>query len=440
MLIHQIFDHIQDFDTNKKCLIYGKIQLTYGEFIQNVDELAYQLGTHIKKGDKILVKLVNPVSQLLYFFGILKVGGACVFIDSSTSEEVCIELMERHNINLYIDENFQLSTEVVSEFPKINQEDLFLGALSSGSTGTPKLIWRDHQSWSRGFPIQSKTFTISGLDTLYLVSSLVYTANLNACLHVFSEGGTVVMASHSLPRTWLKDMMNHDISAIFMVPANYRILLKVMKSSLPQVTSIVTAGAKIDQETVQKLVEKFPQAKIYEYYGASELGHVSYSTAEDLLLNPESVGKAFPGVILTIEDDCIWAQSPYLAPDYRPKATVGDLGRIDADGYLYLLGRKQGLINAGGIKVIPEQVEKVLLQCPGIADVVVGGIDDSIRGQKVCAWIVKKSKTLMSGDIIEFCRRKMRPHYCPSKIIFIDEIPLNKSGKIDRMGLKRQLQ
>jgi long-chain acyl-CoA synthetase len=433
MLIHQ---NINERLGTKICLIHGNVQLAYQEFSQQVDSLAYRLATQIKKGDKVLIKLADPLSQLLYFFGVIKAGGACVIIDPATSEEVCAALMDTHHLDLYIHENFPLPTAAELSLPKVEEYDLFLGALSSGSTGTPKLIWRDHQSWTSAFPSQSTVFQLSNKDTLYLVSSLVYTANLNACLHILAEGGTVMFASNSMPRTWVREMTANRVSAIFMVPANYRILLKNMKTPLPQITSAVTCGAKMDLCTVQTLVEYFPFAGIYEYYGASELGHVSYSSVQDLLKHPISVGRAFPHVTISIEDDTIWVESPYMAPDYRPKATVGDLGRLDKEGYLYLLGRKHNIINTGGVKVIPEQVEAVLLQCPGVAEAVVGGIDDPIRGQKICAWIVKNQATLMAADIFAFCQNKMRPHYYPQKIIFLNEIPLNKNGKIDRISFK----
>lgn len=433
MLIHS---SINETLGSKICLIHGKVRLTYQEFSQQVDSLAYSLATLIKKGDRVLIKLAAPLSQLLYFFAVIKAGGACVFVDPSTSEEVCTALMDTHQLNLYIQDSFLLPVSAARSLPEMNENDIFLGALSSGSTGTPKLIWRDHQSWTSAFPNQSIVFQLSNTDTLYLVGSLVYTANLNACLHILAEGGTVMFASNSMPRTWVREITANRISAIFMVPANYRILLKNRKAPLPQITSAVTCGAKMDLSTVQALVEYFPSAGIYEYYGASELGHVSYSTAKDLLERPNSVGIVFPQVAISIEDDMIWVKSPYIAPDYRPKATVGDLGRLDKDGYLYLLGRKYGIINTGGVKVIPEQVETILLQCPGVAEAVVGGIDDPIRGQKVCAWIVKNQASLMTSEIFAFCQKRMRPHYCPQKIIFLDEIPLNKNGKIDRISLR----
>lgn len=421
---------------NKICLIHGSVKLSYQEFTQQVNHLAHRLAAQINKGDRVLIKLSNPLSELLYFFGVIKAGGACVLIDPSTSEEVCAALMDAHQLNLYIHEGFNLPADAALSLPEINESDIFLGALSSGSTGTPKLIWRDHQSWTSAFPSQSLVFQLSAADTLYLVSSLVYTANLNACLHILSEGGTVMFASNSMPRTWVREITCNHISAIFMVPANYKLLLKNMKTPLPQITSAVTCGAKIDLPTVERLVEYFPAAGIYEYYGASELGHVSYSAIKDLLERPGSVGRAFPQVTISIEDDdTIWVESPYMAPSYRPKATVGDLGKLDKNAYLYLLGRKHGMINTGGIKVIPEQIEMILLQCPGISAVVVGGIDDPMRGQKVCAWIVKNQANLMPADIFAFCQKKMRPHYCPQKIIFLDEIPLNKNGKVDRISL-----
>lgn len=436
MLVYDTFNNMTSDKAHKPCLICGEIQLTYQEFAEQVNLLAGRLAIRIQNGDRILVKVTDSVKQLLYFFGIVKAGGICVLMDAVTSPEVCAQIMKEQKIAFTVDDNFHFPSETAL-LPGIKPQDFFLGALSSGSTGIPKLIWRDHQSWTSAFPSQSQVFGISSEDTLYLVGSLAYTANLNACLHAFYEGSTVALASSSMPRTWLKEMLQHHVTAIFMVPANYRILLKVLTSPLAEIRSAVSGGAKMDLATVQNLVNAFPYATIVEYYGASELGHVSFATAADMLAQPESVGKAFPNVLITIEEDTVWVQSPYLAPQYRPKATVGDLGRVDEAGYVYLLGRKNGIINTGGIKVIPEQVEAVLRQCPGVADVVVGGMDDPLRGQRVCAWVVREKKeNIAAAAILDFCRKKMRAHYCPHKIIFIDAIPLNTNGKADKKLLK----
>ena len=237
------------------------------------------------------------------------------------------------------------------------------------------------------------------------------------------EGGTVVIAANSFPQTWLREIIQHKVSSIFMVPANYRTLLRIVKTPLPQIKSLVSAGAKIDINTVRRLMDVFPQAQLCEYYGASELGHVSFSRREDLLKFPNSVGKAFPGVRLWTEDNFIWVESPYIAPAYKPEATVGDLGKLDEDGYLYLLGREHNAINKGGVKISAEYVEQILNLCPGIAESAVKGINDSIRGQKVAAWIVKSDPSLKAKDVKAYCRENLPKHFCPQKCFFIKELP-----------------
>lgn len=432
MQIYDTFHNLSDRKAAKLCLVSGETRLTYRAFSEQANRLAMRLAARLRKGDRVLVKLADPVKQLLYFIGIAKAGGVCIIVDIAASPEVCAHIISEQSIAFMVDDTFEPPPRT-ADLPLLEPADYFLSALSSGSTGLPKLIWRDHQSWVSAFASQSRVFGISANDILYLAGSLAYTANLNACLHIFFEGGTVVLAGGLLPRTWLKEIQEQQVTAIFMVPANYRILLKALKNPLSEIRSAVSGGAKLDSATVENLIQAFPQARIVEYYGASELGHVSFITAEELLTHPDSVGKAFPDVAIEIRDNTIWVRSPYLAPAYRPEASVGDLGRVDEEGYLYIAGRKNGLINAGGIKVIPEQVEAVLRQCPGVADALVAGVDDLLRGQKVCAWIVKhKNRKVAAADILDFCRPKLRPHYCPQKIVFVDAIPLNANGKPDK--------
>ncbi|MEN6412245.1 MAG: fatty acid--CoA ligase family protein [Veillonellales bacterium] len=437
MLIHDCVSWQKKEIEDKVCLIHGKSSFTYSQMRQKVDFLARRLAGIIKPGDRVLLKQADPVLQLLYFFGILKAGGCCVFIDAATTDEVCLKLIRLHHISVYINEDFHLPDTAADTLPTVQPTDIFLGALSSGSTGNPKLIWRDHSSWTRAFPQQSRVFCLCGKDRLFLAGSLIYTANLNACMHMLSLGGTVVIADSRQPRTWVRGILKNQISGIFMVPAHYRILLKALEQPLLGIKSLVTCGAKLDPVTVRQMVERFPQAGIYEYYGASELGHVSCMTKDDLLYRPDSVGKPFPGVRVWIEQDVIWAESPYLAPAYRPRSTAGDLGRMDGDGYLYVLGRRNGLINSGGVKIIPEQVAKVIDQCPGVSRTVVGGIDDPVKGQRVCAWIIKENPALTTATILAFCRTKLRSHYYPQKIVFVSQFPLNASGKIDLPRLRQ---
>lgn len=219
-----------------------------------------------------------------------------------------------------------------------------------------------------------------------------------------------------------------------MVPAHYRILVKKINENMEEIKSVLSAGDKLDSETVNVLKKKFPKASICEYYGASELGHVSYINFRENF-NINSVGKAFPKVKFFIKDDLVWVKSPYIAPDFRSVATVGDMGKIDEEGNLYLLGRKNQTINKGGVKILPYSIECVLNAHPQILKSVVFGIAHKLKGEEICAIIVSKSNKLTISQVMDYCKEKLDIQNRPQNIKIIENIKLNISGKIDRKGL-----
>lgn len=429
-----ITDLLKNQPKGKICLSCASKQLTYGELDAQSSAMA-KAATFIKKGEKIFLQNSDPMQLILCFFAIIKAGGICILASSKMPEKLTARLMKKYDISqkiLFSD----FLTNTSHKCPTLNPQNIFLGAMSSGSsTGIPKIIFRDHQSWLAAFPWQSKLFHIDKNDTLYLIGELSYTANLNACIHAFFTGASVVIAPNRLPQTWLKEINAYSISALFMVPAHYSILLKALSKPNNNISSLVTGGAKINKTTVQQLHHYFPNASIVEYYGASELGHVSYADMHDLLTRPQSTGKIFPGVKIEIIDGLVWVESPYLVPSKRPKATAGDLGSLSTDGYLTLRGRKNGTVNIGGVKIQPEQIEYCLKEHPQIDDAAVFSLPDHLRGEKLIAAIVRKTDNIKTKDIIHFCRQNTG-HY-PQKIYFLPKLPLNNSGKVDKNLLRK---
>ena len=439
MLIFDNFAQYAKLNPQKLCLSQGTHQLSWESFVTKVDILASQLATQIKVGDYILIQLASPIDALIYFYATIKVGGIATLIDIKTTDMVINALMKKYNFSLIINEHYSPSQKT-KPLPLLKGNPIFLGALSSGTTGIPKIINRDHQSWVRTFPYQDKLFNLSNKDRLYIAGALSYTANLNACAHLLADGGTIFFAANSQPKSWLSDILVNKITAIFMVPANYKMFLRTKPPVIPEVTSLVSGGAKIDATTIIRLIKVFPQAQFTEYYGASELGYVTYATAQDVIANPTSVGKPFPMVQLTIKDDIIWVRSPFLAFPFQPETSIGDLGKIDELGYVYLLGRQNGIINTGGVKIIPEQMEQILLQYPGIKAAAVAGIPDDMRGEKLCLWIeTDSSSNLNKSQILAFCKQKMQLVHCAAKIIFLEKLPLNISGKTDKQLLYQMI-
>ena len=431
-----IYENIQNnaikFE-NKICMVQGKKSMTYREIALSIDHIAKALASIWNPGEKIIIKYSDPIKQILYLLALAKAGLSSVLVDNNIQPEVLDNIIKKVNPDYVIDDKFILPDKL-GKLPIVINENIFLGALSSGTTGQHKVIWRDHKSWTSAFPAQSETFSINATDTLFLSGPLVYTANLNSALHILNEGGTVVFSEKLHPRSWIEEIEQNNVTSIFMVPSHYRILVKNMKAPLCEIKSIVSSGEKLDKETATELIKLFPNANICEYYGASELGHVSYINAEEIIKG-NGVGKAFPGVNFWIEDGVVWVKSPYLAPEFRPKATVGDLGKLDEQGNLYILGRKNDFINKGGIKLSPLEIEKVLDKHPQISQAIVFGIKHPIKGEQVAAVIVKKDPELTYENVIEYCRNHMPHHACPQRIKFVESIPTNVDEKTSRKSL-----
>ena len=418
----------------KVCFIYDGRRITYGELEKASDALAKKL--KVNKGDRVLLRLADPVEQLLYFFAIIKAGGICVFADASFSGDDCRAMCIKYGLHWEIVAPLpDDAPDLRRELPENSPDDIFLGALSSGTTGQPKIIWRDQASWLAAFEEQGPLFGIDGNSIVYLAGEFVYTGNLNAAMHAFFLGATVVKAVKRMPRGWLAEIKEHKADTLCMVPANLQILLRVMTRPAPSIRAVVSGGAKMDKATMENLIKYFPQARIGEYYGSSELGYVSYASAADILARPDSVGRLFPGVSVSIKDGLIWVSSPYIVQTLRPEATSGDLGMLDDDGYLTIVGRATGVINVAGAKAYPETIEAVLKTHPDVLDAAVAGVSDPLKGQKVCAWLVRRSDTLTAAGITRFCRSNMPSHACPQVIVFLEELPLNNNGKVDRRAL-----
>ncbi|MCK8816169.1 acyl--CoA ligase [Natroniella sulfidigena] len=440
MLIHGTLTNHAANSPDKPALITPTERLTYKQLNTKTDRLATKLAAITELGDKVVINLSDPIQNICFLLAAAKAGLVSVVVDYQLSGRDYQQLIEEAEPEFIIADDFEFTTEQEAEVPQVRTKDLFLGALSSGSSGTPKLIWRDHYSWVSAFKHQSKVFNLSKQDRILLVGPLSYTANLNNALHLIYEGGTVVITRSKFPKQWLKVISQEEISAIFMVPAHYRLLLKALHKPLPQIRSLISAGAKLDASTAKELTTYFPQAQVCEYYGASELGHVSYAFAEEIIKSKTTVGRAFPKVKLWIEDGLIWVKSPYLAVDYRPQATSKDLGYLDKDGYLHLTGRQNNLINKAGFKINPVKIETVILQHPQVLEVAAIGIKDQLKEETIALAIVTADSQLTKQALRKYYQQQLPQRFWPEQIIFVEQLPQLESGKLDRQQLKAKFK
>lgn len=448
MKIYDGIDNFANISPNKVLLQRGEELLTFREFKKISDNIASYLNERIPCRNKIIIKSDSSINGLLLLIGAAKAGLKSILIDSSYPQEQINKIKADEDIKLIINEEevFQVINNIgyqegtIHGLKERKETDIFLGILSSGSTGHPKVIWRDHCSWTSAFENQNEIFGISKDDIFFIGGSLVYSANLNMVLHVLNQGGTIIFADGIFPRSWIRRIKDHKVTGIFLVPANYRILLKNISQPIPNIRVLISTGEKMDLSTLNKIKDNFPDSLFYEYYGASELGHITYAHMDDLILKPNTVGKAFPGVQLKIKDGTIWVNSLYAAPRYKNWATVKDLGYLDDEGFLFLGGREGRIINNGGIKIIPEDIERLIKDLPGVEDVIVIGVEDALKGEVPVAFVERSDLKISASEIASFLKEKVIKSAIPRRIIFIKKIPRNNFGKIHLKFLKSMIK
>jgi long-chain acyl-CoA synthetase len=199
----------------------------------------------------------------------------------------------------------------------------------------------------------------------------------------------------------------------------------------------------------RRLVELFPDGSTWEFYGSTE-GQFTACRSEEWLERPGTVGRARPGRSLSVDDDgTIWCRVPGHArftywgdpvktaaawrdtPD-GPAFTVGDLGRLDEDGYLYLDGRREDLVITGGVNVYPVEVEHVLAEHPGVHQVAVFGIPDEAWGQRLCAAVVGEADP---EELRALAAERLSPPKRPKDYFLLEALPHTATGKLRRLEL-----
>lgn len=340
-------------------------------------------------------------------------------------------------------------------------ESLFYMGFTSGTTGVPKGFVRAQRSWIESFTRAKEAFCLGDNDHVLGTGPLVHSLTIYAAIQTLYLGGTFYLSRKFRPEMALTMLESNPITHIYLVPTIFEAIYhaaisRSYKFSSTTVRSLVTTGDKWTPESKQKVKHIFSKADIYEFYGASELSFVTVLDPAGNEQKPNSVGKPFSGVEVSIrkpdgeeanegEVGQVYIKSGmifsgYFKNDEETKqviqgewATVGDLAMRDSDGFLYMVGRNKNMIISGGLNIYPEEIEKVLLTQEEIVETVVVGVPDSYWGQKVVALIqLQEGAVFTDQDIFALCRKQLASYKCPKEIIRVHSFPYTTSGKISR--------
>ncbi|HEX6075890.1 MAG TPA: AMP-binding protein [Micromonosporaceae bacterium] len=288
-----------------------------------------------------------------------------------------------------------------------------------------------------------------GPDDLHLVlSPLHHSAPLRFASHTLLAGGRVLLAGRFDASRAYRLIEQHRPTTTFCVPTQLRRLRLAAGEERPALSSfrlVAHAGEPCPHPVKRWAVDVFPAGSVYEFYGSTE-GQFTVCSTGEWRERPATVGRARPGRTLSVDDGrVIWCQVPHHArfgywrdPAKTARAwrgdrfTVGDVGRLDEDGYLYLDGRREDLVITGGVNVYPQEVERVLAECPGVVEVAVFGVPDEEWGQRLC---VAVTGPVTAESLAEYARRHLAPAKRPKTYRRIAELPRTATGKIRRAEL-----
>jgi malonyl-CoA/methylmalonyl-CoA synthetase len=324
-------------------------------------------------------------------------------------------------------------------------------AYTSGTTGAPKGVPLTHANVLASTRGVVKAWRWSADDVLVHALPLSHQHGLSGVHLSLLCGSSAVVFGRFDPATLTGAIREHRATVLFAVPAMYERLHAwegIGDADLSSLRLAVSGSAPLPAALAERVAEWLGQPPL-ERYGSTEAG-LDVSNLYDGPRRPGRVGWALPGIEVRLdgEDGEILVRGPQVFDGYwrRPDATAealtddgwfrtGDLGRLgDEDGSLEITGRSKELIISGGLNVYPREVEAALEDHPAVAQIAVAGVPSERWGEEVVAFVVPSGD--LDGDaLIAHCRERLSAYKCPKRVVALDELPVNRMGKVRRDAL-----
>ena len=477
---------------DKTAIIAKEEELTFAALNQRVQALAgHLIADGIRQGDRVGVLLPNSTAIPLAYYATQKIGAVTVILDARLKgkelegvlQDADLKLLVVHQ-TLYseVEEIFKSIAPIpvwiaggtgqrsfeqrlsaaaaVTGLPNFNPDDDALILYTSGTTGEPKgvvLTYRNLLQYPKvmGAMNVCDATTIRGcvLPMSHIVGPVV-------CNELAEKGYTLVIFDQINPVTLLEGIQKYRVNVFESVPIVFQLLLGVKNLASYDTSSMKIAammGTSIPMPLLRAFQTAQPHIKVIQGYGLTETSPmITLVEPEKAEAKMGSIGRAVPGVEVKIVDDNdnevpvgeageIITRGPHVMKGYfrRADATAerirngwlytGDVGKVEADGYYYHLGRRDDMIITGGLNVYPAEVENLIYTYPGVQETIVFAIPDAKRGQVIGAAIVPRpGATVVEKELLSFLRANLANFKAPDQIVIRESLPRTSSGKTIR--------
>ena len=449
----------------------------------------------LQKGDRVATLLFNSPELVEVFMGAVKVGVVFTPINFRLAADEVIYLVNHSDARIFAfgEEFFPLVGNILPRLPKVekfisvgkapfpqaleyepllrgSRDDEPRGAVSeedecqmlytSGTTGKPKgaVLTHGNVLWNLVNTLLAREDKEG--EIALITGPLYHAAALNNHFLIrLALAGASVLVKHFDPRNFMETIQKEKVNVISGAPAMFHLLLNlpdVEKYDARSITRCTLGSSTLPDETKKKLLKLFPNAGgIYDVYGATEVSPtLTVLKAADSFRKTACVGPAVPFMEVRIVDSQdrevhrgkpgeIICRGPNVMKGYYkdPEGTAealkggwlhtGDIGRMDEEGFVYIVDRKKDMIISGGENIYPREIEELLYHHPKIREAAVVGIPDALWGESVKAFVVLKTGMSMSEEeVIEYCKAHLASYKKPKQVKFIDSLPRNPSGKV----------
>lgn len=476
ILLEAIHNHSVS-NPDKIAVIDGQHEITYSQLWSNILRAATYYNKVAHRGDRIILSASKSLDFVYSYFGAHLAGVITIPVDSTVNE---IRLQRIINSaspigiygKLFLDEQkYQ-----VKPFPNLEDEGEYNYVLpddndiadilyTTGTTGFPKGVVLTHYNEYCSATNINEFIGNTENEIELLALPISHSFGLGRLRCTMLKGATLdLLGSFAAMKKFYREIENRHITGFGMVPASWNYIKKMSGERIAryagQINYIEIGSAPMSLEDKQLLIHLFPNTRVCMHYGLTEASRSCFICFNEEQNHLDSVGKPTPNVDIKIfnsnglevansEEGEICVKGGNVCSDYwgddKPKYKesffddyfrTGDWGFKDIEGYFHLVSRKKELINIGGKKLSPIEVEEVIDEIDGVEESACVGVHNDVLGEVAKVFVVRNSPTITEEVIKDVCKAKLEGYKVPVYVDFIDEIPKTSSGKIQRLLLK----
>ena len=443
----------------------------------------------VKKGDRVLISATSKPEFVAAYLGIQYAGGVAVFVDKNATPENAFFIYQDTQAVLFLTDKpmkeyaekccvhslrgiVQQETSGELDYQKPGEEELAEMLYTSGTTGTPKGVMLTYRAVCHIWENTLEGIGIREDDRLLLPLPLNHSFALRVLRAYLSCGATVILQNGFTFAKEIENNLNaYQCTAIAVVPASVETVAKQMQDRFAEIMGrfryIEVSAGSLTVEQRKRLTDQLPSTVIYNTWGSSESGGALFCNVTQVAKDPKkiaAVGKPLPCVqVQTLDAEGRPFTSDHDHPGrmairgemkmagywHRPELTAetlkdgwlltSDMVYLDADGYVYMLGRADDIINVGGEKVSPIEVENIAGEYKHLKECACIGVPDpeGILGFVPVMFVVPKDNQYSEEELAKFLAQRMERYKLPMHYVSLLELPRNRMKKLDRKALKK---